>query len=110
MLEDAQPICYAPQHMNTHKRSSNSQVSGEQGATKAQNQPHTSSSSMALDVPAASIVVVRMLDEAKPPPPQTFKPDAFLAWVQKQRALAQEIVRLRNGNSTVRASPGRSRR
>ena len=31
-----------------------------------------SSSSMALDVHAASIVVVRMLDGAKPQPPQTF--------------------------------------
>jgi hypothetical protein len=37
-----------------------------------------------MDVHAASMVVVRMIDGAKPQPPQTFKPADFLAWVQKQ--------------------------
>jgi hypothetical protein len=35
-------------------------------------------------------VVVRLIDGAKPQPPQTFKPADFLAWAQKQVALAQE--------------------
>ena len=33
-----------------------------------------------------------MLDGAKPQPPQTFKPAAFLTWVQKQQALAHELL------------------
>ena len=45
-----------------------------------------------MDVHAASIVVVRMVDGAKPQPPQTFKPAAFLTWVEKQQGLAQEVV------------------
>jgi len=38
------------------------------------------------------MVVVRMIDGAKPQPPQTFKPVDFLAWVRKQVALAQEVI------------------
>ena len=34
--------------------------------------------------------VKRMIDGAKPQPPQTFKPAAFLAWATKQQALTQE--------------------
>jgi transposase len=33
-----------------------------------------------------------MLDGAKPQPPQTFPASAFLAWVKKQQAVAQEVV------------------
>ena len=33
-----------------------------------------------------------MLDGAKPQPPQTFKPAAFLTWVHKQQGLAKEVV------------------
>ena len=58
--------------MNKYKLSSNSQACGEQGASKAQNQPQYAQLKLALDVHAASIVVVRMLDGAKPQPPQTF--------------------------------------
>ena len=47
---------------------------------------------MALDVHAASIVVVRMIDGAKPQPPQTFKPADFLAWAKKQVGLAKEVI------------------
>jgi hypothetical protein len=43
---------------------------------------------LAMDVHAASIVVIRMMDGAKPQPPQAFKPADFLAWAQKQKALA----------------------
>ena len=78
--------------MNTYKLSSNSQACGEQVASKVQPQPQYQQLKLALDVQAASIVVVRMLDGAKPQPPQTFKPAAFLTWVHKQQALAQEVV------------------
>jgi hypothetical protein len=37
-----------------------------------------------MDIHAASMVVVRMMDGAKPQPPQTFKPADLLASVQKQ--------------------------
>ncbi len=40
-----------------------------------------------MDVHAASIVVVRMLDGAKPQPAQIFKPMEFLPWVSKRLLL-----------------------
>ena len=92
MLADAQTSCYVHQTMNTNKRSSNSQACGEQVASKAQSQAAYQQIKLALDVHAATVVVVRMLDGAKPQPPQTFKPAAFLAWVKKQQALAKEVV------------------
>ena len=45
-----------------------------------------------MDVHAASIVMVSMIDGAKPPPPQTIKPAALLEWVKKQQALAKEVT------------------
>jgi hypothetical protein len=42
-------------------------------------------------VHAASIVVVRMVDGAKPQP-QTFKLADFLVWARKQVALVQEVI------------------
>jgi len=78
--------------MNNTKLSSNSQVCGEQVASKAPTQPVCQQLKLALDVHAASIVVVRMVEGAKPQPAQTFKPAAFLAWVKKQQRLAQEVV------------------
>lgn len=47
---------------------------------------------LALDVHADTIVAVRMVDGARPQPPQTFKSQAFLDWVVRQKALAQEVV------------------
>jgi hypothetical protein len=47
---------------------------------------------LALDVHAASIVVERMIDGAKPQPPQTLKPADFLAWAGKQVTLAKEVI------------------
>jgi len=44
---------------------------------------------LALDVHAASIVVARMVDGAKPQPPWSFPSADFLAWARKQKALAQ---------------------
>ena len=40
-----------------------------------------------MDVHAASVVVVRMVEGAKPQPPQTFKPEAFLEWVKKWKLI-----------------------
>ena len=83
MLADAPRSCCVHQHMNTHKRSSNAQVCGEQVASEVSTQPQYQQIKLALDVHAASIVVGRMMDGAKPQPPQTFKPADFLAWVKK---------------------------
>jgi hypothetical protein len=44
-------------------------------------------------VRAASIAVVRVMDRAKPQPPQGLKPADFLAWVQERRSQAREIIR-----------------
>lgn len=78
--------------MTNKQRSSNSQACGEQVASKAQLKCPWRQIKLALDVHAASIVVVRMVDGAQPQPAQTFKPNAFLAWVGKQRALASEVI------------------
>jgi len=61
-------------------------------ASEASTQPQDQPIKLAMDVHAASIVVVRMLDGAKPQPPQTFKPADFLAWAKKPVALAQEAI------------------
>jgi transposase len=76
--------------MRKHKTSSNAQACGAQVASKSQ--PQYQQIKLALDVHAASIVVARMVDGAKPQPPQTFKPAEFLKWAQKQKVLAQEVV------------------
>jgi hypothetical protein len=57
--------------MNTYRDRSNSQACGEQVASKDQLQPQYQQLKLALDVHAASIVVLSMLDRAKPQPPQT---------------------------------------
>jgi transposase len=89
MLADAQRVCYVHQHMH-NKVSSNSQACGEQVASKAQAQ--FQQIKLALDVHAATIVVGRMIDGAKPQPPQSFKPADFLVWAKKQVALAKEVI------------------
>jgi hypothetical protein len=57
---------------------------------KVQRSPSTNPKHIrgAMAVNAASMVVVRMIDGAKPQPPQTFKLADCLARVQKQKALA----------------------
>jgi len=92
MLADAQRSCYVHQHMRIHKSRSNAQACGAQVASEASTQPQHRQIKLALDVHAASIVVSRMLEGAKPQPPQSFKPADFLAWAQKQVALAQEVI------------------
>jgi hypothetical protein len=63
--------------MKTHKRSSNSQACGEQVAsevcTATATAPQYQQIKLAMDVHAASIVAVRMVEGAKPQPPQSFK-------------------------------------
>ena len=92
MLADAQPSCYVHQRMNTYRSRSNAQACGAQVASEASTPPQCQQIKLALDVHAASIVVSRMLEGARPQPPQTFKPADFLAWAQKQVALAQEVI------------------
>lgn len=79
-----------------NKVTSNSQACGEQVASEAKtqdcSQPQYQQIKLALDVHAASVVVVRMMDGAKPQPPQSFKPADFLAWAKKQVALAKKVV------------------
>jgi len=96
MLADAQRNCYVHQQMNTYKQGSTAQACGAQVAsetnTQGSSQPPYQQIKLALDVHAASIVVARMVDGAKPQPPQKFKPAEFLKWVSKQKDLAGEVV------------------
>ena len=78
MLADAPRSCYVRQSMN-HKLPSTAQACGAQVASEASSQPRYRQLKLALDVHAASIVVVRMVEGANPQPPQTFSPPAFLA-------------------------------
>ena len=92
MLADAQRSCYVHQQMNTYKASSKAQPCGAQVADEVSTQPQYLQIKLAMDVHAASIVVGRMIDGAKPQPPQTFKPADFLEWAKKQVALAKEVI------------------
>jgi transposase len=81
--------------MKTNKTKNIAQVCGAQVANAKKSNPQAPRYpviKLGLDVHAATIVVVRMIDGAKPQPAQTFAPKAFLAWVQKQQALAKEVV------------------
>jgi hypothetical protein len=40
----------------------------------------------------AGRVVGRLIDGAKPQPPQSIKPADFLAWAKKQAALPKEVI------------------
>ena len=46
---------------------------------------------LALDVHAGDLMVVRMVDGAKPQPPQKMTYDNFLRWVVKQKSQAKEV-------------------
>lgn len=70
----------------TKQNQTNSEVRAEQAASK----PHRSIK-LGLDVHAATMVVVRILDHSAPQPAQTFAPDKFLAWVKTQLELADEV-------------------
>ena len=56
------------------------------------NRPQLQQIKLALDVHAASIVAVRVIDGSRPQPPQSFKAADFLAWAKEQVALATEPV------------------
>ena len=47
---------------------------------------------LALDVHAGDLMVVRMVDGAKPQPPQKMTIAGFLEWVAKQKAQAREVI------------------
>jgi hypothetical protein len=67
----------------------NAQACGAQVASEASTQPQYQQIKLALDVHAASMVVGRMIDGAKPPPPQTFKPaDALELAIRLDRQVA----------------------
>ena len=46
---------------------------------------------LGIDVHADSYRVVRQVDHATPQPAQKFSPEAFLLWVKKQLAMAEEV-------------------
>ncbi len=102
MLADAQHQCYVHQQMNTYRPSSTAQACAAQVAIEVNSvnavnpsdsaQPQYQQIKLAMDVHAASIVVVRMVEGAKPQPPQTFKPADFLKWAAKEKGLAKEVI------------------
>ena len=47
---------------------------------------------LALDVHAGDLMVVRMVDGAKPQPPQKMTTERFLDWAAKQKAQAREVI------------------
>ena len=57
----------------------------EQAASEVQN------IKLGLDVHADWIVVVRIVDHCSPQPPQRFKPDKFLFWIQTQLKAAHNV-------------------
>ena len=79
MLTHAQSSCYVHKQLNNSKTASNAQACGEQVASKASTQPHYQPRTLsgAMDVHAASILVVLMLEGAKHQRPHTFKPADF---------------------------------
>jgi hypothetical protein len=87
---------------NNHHQPYTADAGAAQVAGQPANQPATPYQQIkfALDVHAATIVVVPMLDGAKPQPPQTMKPTEFPAWVQKQKAHAEEVVSCYEAGST----------
>src|ERR1035441_2882206 len=99
MLADVQRSCCVRQRMDIHKLTSNAQACGEQAASKTPTQPQwqPQTPSGATAVQAVSIVAVRTIHQAKPQPPQTFKPAGFLARVQKQKAEGRMEKGVSNG-------------
>ncbi len=99
MLADAQHPCCVHQQMNTGKPTSTAQACAAQVASEvnkvnpsASAQPQYQQIKLAMDVHAAGIVVVRMVEGAKPQPPQTFKPADFLKRAARQTALARKVI------------------
>ena len=70
----------------TNKNTNNSEIRAEQAATKP-----LATIKLGLDVHAASIVVVRILEHSAPQPAQTFTPAKFKTWVKTQLSLATAV-------------------
>ena len=92
MLAKAQQSCYVHQQMNNSKTTHYAQARRDQTASKigqaGSAQPQYKQLILATDVHADSIVAIRVMDGAKPQPPQTFRPVELLRVVQQQSALA----------------------
>jgi transposase len=75
-----------------HQKASNKKKQLPQGNP---NPPGAGSKAQAiklgLDVHLDRYVVVRQIDGGAPQPPQRFTPQQFLAWAEKQRALAERV-------------------
>ncbi len=56
-------------------------------------QPIYQQTKLALDVHAGDLMVVRMVDGAKPQPPRKMSTERFLEWVAKQKAQSREVIR-----------------
>jgi len=85
-----------PTNAMSEKRANNSEVRAAQGAS--QKYP---TFKLGLDVHAATIVVVRMLDHSGPQPAQKFTPSKFLERVQTQLSLAEEVHRCYEAGAVV---------
>ena len=70
----------------TNDKPNTSEVRAEQAASKK-----LATLKLGLDVHADTIVVVRLLDHSAPQPAQKFTPAKFLAWVQTQLPLAEQV-------------------
>ena len=75
-----------PTNDMTNKIINNSEIRAEQAANK-----QLETIKLGLDVHAASIVVVRILDHSAPQPAQTFTVAKFKAWVKTQLGLAAAV-------------------
>ena len=82
--------------MKKTKESSIAQTGGApvasqtEAATSAQ--PICQQIKLALDVHAGDLMEVRMVDGAKPQPPQKMTTERFLDWAAKQKAQAREVI------------------
>jgi hypothetical protein len=72
---------------------------GAQVASEPQSTPRAEAGSppyrqikLALDVRAADLMVVSMVDGAKLQPPQKMTQSRLLEWVRKQKSQAQEVI------------------
>jgi len=77
---------YTRHTMHTQQSITNSQANGEQVVRKTCRRIL-----LGLDVHADTVVVVRQLDNATPQPAQRFLWPKFWEWIEKQRALAEEL-------------------
>ena len=47
---------------------------------------------LGIDIHKSKYVAIRQIDNQPPQSPQSFTPDEFLVWVQRQRLLAKRVV------------------